>query len=202
VNIDDLRDDEEEIKPEKPKNGIKEFLDSLVIAFVIAIVILTFLLGNYMIPSGSMLETLQQGDRILVNKLAYVFGEPEHGDVAVFEYPLQPELTFIKRVIGVPGDTIRITNRKIIRNGDILEEPYVATHLFRPFVIDPVDNVPTFVVPQGMYLMMGDNRDGSDDGRYWGLIPASSFKGKAMIVYFSKEPGGSVRFGRFFTLIK
>jgi signal peptidase I len=187
---------------EEKKNSIKEFIDSLVVAFVIAIVILTFLIGNYMIPSGSMLETLQEGDRILVNKLSYKFGEPEHGDVAVFEYPLQPNMTFIKRVIGLPGDTIQIVDRKIIRNGETLDEPYVAEHRFRHFMNPMVDSVPQFTIPQGMYLMMGDNRDGSDDGRYWGFIPKAAFKGKAVVVYFSKEPGGGLRWSRFFSLIK
>ena len=183
------------------KNSIKEFIDSVVVAFVIAILILTFLVGNYMIPSGSMLETLQEGDRILVNKLSYVLSEPKHGDVVVFAYPLMPSTTYIKRVIGTPGDTIQIVDRQVIRNGVALEEPYVARHRFRDYM-GRADNVAEFTVPEGMYLMMGDNRDNSDDGRFWGYVAEKDIKGKAKIVYFSKEPGGGIRWSRFFTLIK
>ena len=110
---------------EKPKNSSKEIMDSIIVAFVIAIFIRTFFLGVYTIPTGSMLDTLQIGDFILVNKLSYKFSKPEHDDIVVFEYPLNPKVDYIKRVIGVPGDVIEIKDKIVYRNGEKLEPDYV-----------------------------------------------------------------------------
>lgn len=180
---------------------VKEFIDSLIVAFVIAMFILTFVMGNYIIPSGSMLETLQIGDRILVDKVSYLFRKPKFGEIVVFEYPLEPDKNFIKRVIGLPGDRIAIKNKKVFLNGEELVEPYIPQERLTSY-IDIVDNVAEFVVPDGMYLMLGDNRDSSLDSRYWGFVSEKIIKGKAVVVYFSKEPGGSIRFERFFKMIR
>ena len=99
---------EKENKEETHKSSSREIIDSIIVAFVIAIFIRTFFLGVYTIPTGSMLDTLQIGDFILVNKLSYKFSKPQHDDIVVFEYPLNPKVDFIKRVIGVPGDVIEI----------------------------------------------------------------------------------------------
>jgi len=172
----------------KQKKGIRDFIDSLVIAFVIAMIIRAFVLSAYVIPSGSMLETLQIGDHILASKISYIIGNPKFGDIAVFEYPLEPSKDFIKRVIGVPGDRIAIVEKQVYRNGVRLEEPYKR---MRFTIAGTADNVPEFIVPQGYYFVMGDNRNASSDSRYWGFVPRKSFKGKSFVIYWSKDPSAS-----------
>ena len=194
---------------EKPrKSSTKDFLDSLVIAFVIAMVIRTVLFSAYKIPSGSMLETLQIGDHLLVSKISYMLGNPKFGDLAVFEYPLEPDKDFIKRVIGVPGDRIKLVNKVVYRNGEQLSEEYKRVVKF--YSIDYIsDNIQEFTVPEGQYLVMGDNRDESYDSRFWGFVPRKSFKGKAFIIYWSKEPSPGlsgyakgIRWKRFLNLVR
>jgi signal peptidase I len=113
------------------------------------------------------------------------------GDIAVFEYPLEPNKDFIKRVIGAPGDRIAIRNNVVYRNGEPLYEPYKQIRGFG-FAMDATENVEEFVVPAGYYFMMGDNRNSSSDSRYWGFVPRKSFKGKSFIIYWSKDPRGSL----------
>jgi signal peptidase I len=180
---------------QKKKSGARDFIDSLLIAFVIAMVIRTFLFSAYKIPSGSMLDTLLIGDHIIASKLSYIIGKPKFGDIAVFEYPIEPDKDYIKRVIGTPGDTIRIIDKRIYRNGEAMDETYAK---FSTYSGSPqVDNVAEFTVPEGMYLMLGDNRDSSFDSRFWGFVPERAFKGKSLFVYFSKEQGGGIRWSRF-----
>lgn len=183
---------------EKPKNSSKEIIDSIVVAFVIAIFIRTFFLGVYTIPTGSMLETLQIGDFILVNKLSYKFSKPEHDDIVVFEYPLNPKVDYIKRVIGVPGDVIEIKDKIVYRNGEKLEPDYVRYEEGHHLAI--ADNVEKFTVPEGFYFMMGDNRDNSADSRFWGYVKEDAIVGKAFIIYWSWGENGP-RFSRLFNLI-
>jgi signal peptidase I len=183
------------------KKGTKDFIDSLIVAFVIAMLIRTFMLSAYVIPSGSMLETLQIGDHILASKVSYIIGRPKAGDIAVFEYPLEPNKDFIKRIIGAPGDRIEIKDKVVYRNGEPLHEPYKQTRGFG-FTINIADDIPEFTVPAEFYFVMGDNRDSSSDSRYWGFVHRKSFKGKSFIIYWSKDPAASfldptsVRWGR------
>lgn len=191
--------DNNEIKQDTQKSASKEIVDSIIVAFVIAIFIRTFFLGVYTIPSGSMLETLQIGDFILVNKLSYKFSDPKHDDIVVFEYPLNPRLDYIKRVIGVPGDVIEIKDKVVYRNGEKLEPNYVQYR--SGFNLDIADNMPKFTVPEGFYFMMGDNRDNSEDSRFWGYVSKDAIVGKAFIIYWSWGENGP-RFSRLFNLIK
>jgi signal peptidase I len=184
----------------KKKNKIKDFFDSLIIAFVIAMIIRTFIISAYKIPSGSMLDTLQIGDHILASKISYIIGNPKFGDIAVFEYPLEPDKDFIKRVIGEPGDKIQIINKVVYRNGEPLTEPY--TRFSNTRSIDIGDNSEEFIVPQGYYFMVGDNRDSSFDGRFWGYVPRRAFKGKSLIIYFSMAPGSGIRWNRFLNITR
>ncbi|MGE4496866.1 MAG: signal peptidase I [Deferribacterales bacterium] len=176
----------EEAKPKKKKDG---FFDSLVVAVVIALFIKTFLIQTYTIPSGSMLDTLLIGDYIIVNRLAYKFGDPERGDVLVFEYPLEPAKSFIKRVIGVPGDKIAIQDKQVFINGLPYGEDYkqIKDDAYFPAELTNRDNIEEFTVPEGKYFMMGDNRDASYDGRFWGFISEDMVKGKALLIYWSLE---------------
>ena len=185
---------------EKKKGGIKDTFDSIVVAFVIAMIIRAFFVQAYKIPSGSMLNTLLIGDHILVNKMAYKFSSPKEGDVIVFAYPLDPSKDFIKRVIGVEGDTIEIKNKKLYRNGKPVDEKYTRyeNNYIVPANLSPRDNLPEFKVPKGYVFVMGDNRDSSFDGRYWGFVNKKLIRGKAMIIYWSWnfKDGSGIRFNR------
>ncbi|MDE7169163.1 MAG: signal peptidase I [Mucispirillum sp.] len=185
----------------KQKSGFRETLDSIIVAFVIAMIIRAFFIGAYKIPTGSMLDTLQIGDHLLVNKLSYLFSDPKHDDIVVFEYPVEPNKDYIKRVIGVPGDEIRIENKIVYRNGEKLEPAYIKYENGIDGANDPHDNVETFVVPEDCYFMMGDNRDNSFDSRYWGFVKRDAIVGKALIIYWSWGDKGP-RFNRILNLIK
>ncbi|MGA1862412.1 signal peptidase I [Deferribacter thermophilus] len=188
------------------KGKIKDTIDSLVVAFVIAMVIRAFVLQAYKIPSGSMLNTLLIGDHILVNKLAYKFGKPKRGDIIVFEWPVEPDKDFIKRVIGLPGDKVQIINKQVYINDKLLNEPYVLfqSNFVLPANFTPRDNTENFIVPDGYYFVMGDNRDTSYDSRYWGFVSEDKIKGKAWIIYWSWDlrNGFDVRLNRVLKIIR
>ncbi|ADR19899.1 signal peptidase I [Calditerrivibrio nitroreducens] len=188
------------------KNKFKDTIDSIVVAFVVAMIIRAFFIQAYKIPSGSMLNTLLIGDHILVNKVAYLFTKPKNGDIIVFEYPLEPEKDFIKRVIAVPGDRIKMVNKKVFLNGKPLNEGYTRyeSEMVFPEYMNPRDNFEEITIPKGYYFVMGDNRDASFDSRFWGFVPEKSIKGKALIIYWSWNFGGKFefRFNRLLKLIK
>src|ERR1700733_11335166 len=177
----------------------------------------TTLVQAFVIPTGSMEDTLLIGDHLLVDKLAYAPGGPiskyilpyedvKRGDIIVFRYPVDIKQTFVKRVMGVPGDRIHLENKKVFLNGHLLDEPYVVHKL--DYMESYRDNFPTgvaypglapraqlmleqnvkngeVVVPQGFYFAMGDNRDQSLDSRYWGFVPRDNIIGKPLIIYWS-----------------
>lgn len=187
-----MQKQESENKVTVKKGSVRDFLDSLIVAFVIAMIIRTFLISAYKIPSESMLDTLLVGDHILASKISYIIGKPKFGDLAVFEYPLEPDKDFIKRVIGTPGDTIKIVGHGIYRNGVLIDEPYAVIAKRGGVLMETTE----FTVPEGMYFMMGDNRDNSYDSRFWGFVPEKNFKGKAQIIYFSKSAADGIRWNR------
>lgn len=182
---------------------------------VIAAVFLlrSFVVEPFRIPSGSMIPTLRIGDFILVNRYAYglrcpvgdckllAIGEPKHGDVVVFRYPVDPKMDFIKRVIGLPGDTIRYVDKQLTVNGELApQQPLGAFEggqilLYSENYAGVVHNTLAnpdrpaqnfeIVVPAGQYFMMGDNRDGSSDSRYWGFVPEANLKGRAFFIWMS-----------------
>lgn len=181
------------------KSKILDWLKSLIIALILALFIRTFIVQAYKIPSGSMVPTLLIGDYLLVNKLAYgiknpftddffyLWRLPERKEIVVFTYPIDKKLDFIKRVIGLPGDTVEIINKKVYVNGKLLEEPYVQldSNDTYPKNLSPRDNFGPIVVPPGYIFVLGDNRDHSYDSRFWGFVPIKFLKGKALIIYFS-----------------
>lgn len=195
---------QEEIK--KKKGPVKDTFDSIIVAFVIAMIIRTFFVQAFKIPSGSMLETLQIGDHILVNKLSYVISEPKVDDVVVFEFPIDPNKDFIKRIIGVPGDKIKIVDKVLFRNGEKIDSPFAifGSSIVLPESVSPRDNVPEFTVPEGMYFVMGDNRDYSLDSRFWGFVKKDTIVGRAFLIYWSwgQDKRFQVRFDRIFKLIQ
>jgi signal peptidase I len=182
------------------------------IAFVLAIFIRAFVVQAYKIPSGSMIPTLLVGDYILVNRLSYGlripyykyilrWGEIKRGDIIVFVFPEDPSKDFIKRVIALPGETIEIRKKKIYINGREIEDKW---GFFKDdYVGPPRDDFGPFQVPQGHVFVMGDNRDESNDSRFWGPVNIENIKGKAFIIYFSWDPyEKSIRFSRIFSIIR
>ena len=201
---------------------VREYFESICVAVILALFVRTFIVQAFKIPTGSMENNLLIGDHLLVNK--FIFGptlsrieravlpidEIKRGDVIVFKFPEDPERDFIKRTIGLPGDTIELRNKKVFVNGKVLDEPYVH-FLFPPPGDTPQEDFDVRVhygpvtVPPDHYFMMGDNRDNSEDSRYWGFLPRDYVKGKAAFIYWSFDDGEEGQPGgisRFFTTIR
>ena len=182
----------------KARGGvIREYAESIIIAILIALFIRAFIVQAFKIPSGSMEPTLLIGDHLLVNKFAYgiklplidkkvlVFNEPEREDIIVFIFPQDKSKDFIKRVIGVPGDTIEIRKKKIYINGKLWQDAHGVYRDSEVTSLVPRDNFGPVVVPPEHVMVMGDNRDRSYDSRFWGFVPIDQIKGKALILYWS-----------------
>jgi len=180
------------------KEVFLDYAKSIVIALIIALVVRTFIVQAFRIPSGSMIPTLLVGDHILVNKFIYHFKDPQHGDVVVFKFPLDPKKDYIKRIIGIPGDRIEIRDKVVYRNGKPLKEPYAIHEDNRtlPAAFQPRDNFGPVVVPPNSYFMMGDNRDHSNDSRFWGIVPYRLIVGKPWFIYFSWDENYTIRWDR------
>jgi signal peptidase I len=162
----------------------RETLETIVWALALALIIRTFVIQAFWIPSGSMLPTLQVGDRVLVAKFWMWFATPKRGDVYVFKYPEDPSRDFIKRIVALPGDTVDIRDGVVFVNGFPTDEPYVVykdRYTMRPNRFYPT--VP-FTVPENKYFALGDNRPNSQDGRFWGYVPAEDIHGPAFFRYW------------------
>lgn len=173
------------------KSKTKQYLWTIGIALVIAIILRTFVVQGYRIPSGSMENALLKGDFVLVNKLAYRLGEPKPGDIIIFDYPLNPSKTFIKRIVAGPRETVEIVNKTLYIGGEILVPPYLIEHAdpqIYPAEYSNRDNFGPFEIPPGHYFVLGDNRDNSRDSREWGFLERKHIKGKGFLVYFSWAP--------------
>lgn len=202
-----------------------EYVDVGLSALVIALVIRSFVVEPFKIPSSSMENTLLIGDHLFVNRFLYglripylktrplAFRAPRRGDIVVFVPPHQPDKDFIKRVIGIPGDTIEIRNQEVWVNGAKVAEPFVVHKDAGPWrrLVAPRDRMPKLTVPPGKYFMMGDNRDRSEDSRFWGFASFDRMKGNAFLIYFSWNPDPAVpawnllhkiRWNRMFNLIR
>lgn len=131
--------------------------------------------GRFRIEGQSMLPTLHEGEYVLINKLAYYFDEPQRGDIIVLHYPRDRSRDFIKRVIGLPGDTVEIGDEEVAVNGVVLNEPYISA---------PASTSGTWVVPDDSFFVMGDNRNNSSDSRNWSFLPRSDIIGKAWVIYW------------------
>ena len=169
----------------RAKSVVREYAEALIIAVLLALVIRTFVVQAFKIPSGSMLPTLQIGDHILVNKFVYYFQSIQRGDVIVFKFPQDETRDFIKRVIGLPGDTVEIRGKQVTINGTPLDEPYAVYGDWPASRFGEREKFGPLVVPPDRLFMMGDNRDHSMDSRVWGFLDVHKVKGKAFIVYFS-----------------
>ena len=185
------------------RSVFREYADSLIIAVILALFVRTWVFQAFQIPTGSMENNLLIGDHLIVNKLIYAPGaggteravlparDVRRGDVIVFKYPVDPERDFIKRVIGLPGERLEWKDRKIYINDQPIDEPYVFFK-DRPGDDPRFHNYGPVTVPAGQYFMMGDNRNNSEDSRWWGFVPHSYLKGKALFIYFSIKEGGSL----------
>lgn len=184
---------------EKKKHIVREYAESIIIAVILALIIRTFVVQAFKIPSGSMEDTLLIGDHLLVNKFVYglqipytdkrilKIRDPRRGDVIVFEYPEDPSKDFIKRVIGTPGDVVQVMNKKVYVNGKLYVNPHEVHKESDviPEAQNPRDNTKSIKVPGGSYFVMGDNRDRSYDSRFWGFVKNDKIKGLAFIKYWS-----------------
>jgi signal peptidase I len=184
----------------RQKSAVREYAESIIIAIVLALVIRTFVVQAFKIPSGSMEETLLIGDHILVNKLSYgvhlpvldvkirpleLAGAPERGDIIVFPFPRDPTRDFIKRVVALPGERIEVRNHRAYINGEALKEPYVKLDERATMHPSRYSHWGPDVVPEGKLFVMGDNRDNSADSRDWGFLDSAQVKGRAFIIYWS-----------------
>ena len=205
-----------------PQPDLAERIRSFIAEWTVTILLLIFafasLLQSFVVPTGSMEDTVLIGDHLIVDKLAYAPAGPvsrhllpytpvKRGDIVVFRYPLDVRENYVKRVIGLPGDRLRVENKKLFLNGRAAEEPYVV--LKTSYQLDYRDHFPAppntplppegqrmlaesveggeLVVPPGHYFVMGDNRDHSLDSRYWGFVPRANIIGKPVFVYWSYD---------------
>ncbi len=191
------------------KSTVREYAEAIVIAVILTLFIRTFVIQAFRIPTGSMEDTLLIGDFLFVNKFLYgahvpftdavlpAVRDPKRGDVMVFKFPKDPTRDFIKRLIAAPGDTLQIIDKTVYLNGEPQKEPYALFSTARirpttyknPQIYPPGagnrDNYGPIVIPPGHYFMMGDNRDNSDDSRFWGFLSRDLIKGKAEFIYWS-----------------
>ncbi len=183
------------------KSTLREYIEAFAIAILLALFIRTFIIQAFKIPSGSMLPTLQIGDHLLVSKFIYgikvpfkgttliPIKSPQHGDVVVFKYPEDKSIDYIKRVIGVPGDTISIRDKKVFINNEPIEDPHAffasEEVISKKRIEGRRDNLSAIKVPEGKVFVMGDNRDNSHDSRFWGFVDQQDILGKAFIIYWS-----------------
>lgn len=181
------------------KSVVREYTEAIVIAIILALFIRSFVVQAFKIPSGSMLATLQIGDHLLVNKFIYgvkfpmngqiliPWKTPSHDDIVVFRFPKDRSIDYIKRVVGVAGDTVEIKNKQLYINGEAITNPhaqFTAKNIMNASA-GPRDNMGPVKVPEGKIFVMGDNRDNSYDSRFWGFVPLNDVLGKAFILYWS-----------------
>jgi len=220
--------------PQEPKEPVLvEYARSFFPVLLIVLLLRSFVVEPFRIPSGSMLPTLLVGDFILVNKFSYGIrlpvvntklvptGAPERGDVAVFRYPENPSLDYIKRVVGLPGDEVAYFNKTLYVNGKPAEHQGLGRYadesaalsmrvedlggVEHPILINPAApsiNMPPVTVPEGMYFVMGDNRDNSRDSRAWGFVPEDHLVGEAFLIWMNwNTQDGGVTWSRIGTVI-
>lgn len=195
-------------KDQRKKKSIwREYGEALIVALGLALIIRTFVVQAFKIPSESMLQTLLVGDHLLASKFSYGIkipftdqyiykgDDPQRGDIIIFQYPNDPSVDYIKRIIGVPGDLIEVRDKQLYRNGQPVKEDYIQH-------IDPDgkeafrDNYAPVTVPEDKYFVMGDNRDNSLDSRFWGFVDRSAIRAKAWRIYWSWGGLDDIRWSR------
>jgi signal peptidase I len=187
-------------RTEQQKSTAREYTEAIIIALILALFIRTFIIQAFKIPSGSMLQTLLIGDHILVSKFIYGIKNPfsgtvlvpiktpKRGDIVVFKYPKNPKIDYIKRVIATAGDTVEIKDKKVYLNNHPIDETSYKQHIDNNIFTASQnirDNFGPVTVPEGHLFVMGDNRDNSQDSRFWGFVDLKAVRGKAFIIYWS-----------------
>lgn len=204
-----------------PNRSVREWVDALIFAGVIALVVRTFIIAPFKIPSASMYPTIEVGDHIFATMFSYgipvpftdtkLVSEPiERGDIVIFPFPADPSVDYIKRVVGLGGETVEMHGDQVLIDGKPLDEPYAwydpNVARARQMNGETERNFGPVKVPPGHLFVMGDNRYNSSDSRFWGFVDASTVKGKGWIVYFSHDPHEGIlegyRFGRFAHIIQ
>ncbi|MDR1658228.1 MAG: signal peptidase I [Deltaproteobacteria bacterium] len=182
---------------------VLEYGKAIAVAVVLALVIRSFVIQAFHIPSSSMVPTFLEGDRVLVtkfsfglrnpfnNKIIFGTGLPQRGDVVIFKYPEEPSTDFVKRVIGLPGEKVEVVNGRIKINDFFIDDPF--GHYDNPYQVSSRNFGPV-IVPDGQYFMMGDNRDFSNDSRVWGFVDISLLRGKAWRLYWSWNSSKGIPF--------
>ncbi|MEE9441943.1 MAG: signal peptidase I [candidate division Zixibacteria bacterium] len=176
-------------KTEKPI--WRQYGETIVIALLAAMILRLFVVSAYRVSSGSMEDSLTEGDYIFVNKLAYNWSPPQAGDIIVFENPFEDSKDFIKRITAVEGQTVEIIDKVLYVDGQVAPIPSLSKHIDNrifPSVLSNRDNFGPMMVPANQIFVLGDNRDDSQDSRFWGCLDKSYIKGKAIFVYFSYAP--------------
>ena len=216
ATADDIAGAPEQKKQKARKKPVwREYSEALLVAGILAIVIRTFLFQAFHIPSGSMEDTLLEGDFLFVSKTLYgaevpftggkrlpAIREPQRGDIIVFRYPEDPSQDFIKRCMGVPGDVIESRDKVLYINGEALDEDYVK-HTQPDRQVPGRDTFGPITVPEGKFFMLGDNRENSRDSRYWGFVDYSQLRGKALFIYWSWDKDHKLpRLSRIFDLVR
>lgn len=210
----EIAEAEEAAAPKEERSGtFREYAEAFAVALLLALFIRTFVVQAFKIPSGSMKDTLAIGDQILVSKFSYGVkipfmdkvvwrhDDPEREDIVVFIYPEDPSKDFIKRIVGLPGDKVEIRNKQLYVNDEPVTRPY-ERHA-DPGYNRLRDNYGPKVVPPESYLCLGDNRDESHDGRFWGFVPRTYLRGRAAIIYWSWDGERSrIRWDRIGKLIR
>ncbi len=207
-----------------PNRTIREWTEALIFAVVVATIVRTYFFAPFQIPSGSMLPTIQIGDHIFASM--YTYGSPipftdiklfkktvKRGDIVIFPYPQDPSIDYIKRAVGLPGETLEIRNDQVFINGELLDEPYAyfepnerKSRQAQGLASTPSSRYRPVKIPQGKLFAMGDNRYNSADSRFWGFVDIDTITGKGQIIYWSHDPNKSIfngyRFGRIFDFLE
>lgn len=183
-----FRTEEVNLSPREPLfRELRGWVKDVLLAAVIAVLMVVFLYQPVRVEGTSMQPQLDNEERIFVNKFVYRFEGVERGDVVVFYYPQDPSKSFIKRIVGTPGDTVLIRNGRVIVNGQTLDEPYV------PSFFQDADSYPAVHVKEGQYYVLGDHRNASSDSRSWGLVPRENIFGKAVFCYWPFARAGFIK---------
>jgi len=176
----------EQAIPEESKSNVRRFLVDVLETLVLSLLLfaaINAVSARIRVDGYSMEPNLHSGEFVIVNKLAYKFGSPKIGDVIVFHFPRDPKQEYIKRVVGLPGDEVVISNKQVMINGQVLDEPYIAAQ--------PVYQG-SWTVAEDSLFVLGDNRNNSSDSHNWGLVPISSVVGKALFIYWPPTDWGLV----------
>ena len=207
-----------------PNRTIREWTEALIFAVVVATIVRTYFFAPFQIPSGSMLPTIQIGDHIFASMYTYgspipftdikLFKKPvKRGDIVIFPYPQDPSIDYIKRAVGLPGETLEIRNDQVFIDGERLDEPYAyfepnerKSRQAQELAAVPSSRYGPVKIPQGKLFAMGDNRYNSADSRFWGFVDINTITGKGQIIYWSHDPNTSIfsgyRFGRIFDFLE